>query len=206
MDGVILDSREFAYRAIEDVLAINKVKNVTREEIAAVTGKPIYAMYEVFAPHLDAYQLEREHLAHHELNMHMLKAYDGAHKVLGELVLSKRVGLFTGFDHQTYGRLEQFGLKGYFKSIVECTRYTEHKPHPEGLFMCMNELGAIPEQTVYIGDGVSDMIAGRSAGVRAVVGITHGFSSKSALVTAGADHIIDSLYDVPGLIAELEQK
>jgi HAD superfamily hydrolase (TIGR01509 family) len=207
MDGVIIDSRELIYRAMEDTLATNGVHGITRQEIAAVTGKPIHAMYALLAPNHDAYELEKAHLAHHQVNMHLVKVYDGASAVLAQLKLQGRqLGLFTGFDKQTYDRLRQFELEGCFGSVVECTRYTKHKPDPEGLYICLEELAVAPEDAVYIGDGVSDVLAGKAAGVRAVIGITQGFGSREALEAAGADYIIDSLSELPTIIKTIEQK
>lgn len=204
MDGVVIDSRELVYRAMEDTLATKGVTDVTREQMAIVTGKPIHAMYALLAPHHDAFELEKAHLAHHDENLHLVKAYDGANTVLDALkAAGLKVGLFTGFNELTYDRLEQVGLTGYFESIVECTRYTNHKPDPEGLVLCMQELGVSSAQTVYIGDGVSDILAGKAAKVRATVGITQGFGARDALQAAGADYLIDSLSELPALIGTI---
>ncbi len=205
MDGVIIDSRELIYKAMEDVLLEKQVSNVSREDMAHVTGKPVHAMYSLLAPHLDAYELERAHFAHHDANMHLLNEYPDVHTVLKELQNKNiKIGLFTGFNELTYSRLEQFDLRSYFEAIVESSQYTEHKPHPEGLLICMEKLSTTPVQTVYVGDGVSDIIAGKSGGVRAVVGITQGFGSQEALESAGADYIIGSLTELPSIVNSLQ--
>jgi HAD superfamily hydrolase (TIGR01509 family) len=207
MDGVLIDSRELIYRAMEDTLATNGVDGVTRERIAAVTGKPIHAMYTLLAPNHDAYALEKADLAHYDRNMHLLEVYDGAAEVLEGLNASGlKVGLFTGFGELTYDRLRRFNLESYFGSVVECTRYTNHKPDPEGLLLCLRELGVAPHEAVYIGDGVSDIVAGKAADVHAVVGITQGFGARDALAAAGADRIIDSLTELPAILQKIEQK
>src|SRR5258708_24636708 len=115
--------------------------------------------------------MERAHLAHHVDNMHLLAEYDGVHEVLKALrSQGLKLGIVTGFHKMAYDRLDQFGLTGYFESIVETTRYTQHKPHPEGLLLSMEDLGVSPDETIYVGDGVSDIGAGKAANVRAVVG------------------------------------
>lgn len=204
MDGTILDSRELIYRAFEDVLAAYGVEGVTRQHMAEVTGKPIKAMYELLAPGHDVADLEMAHLRHHEGNLHLLKAYDDAAHILERLRQSYKLGIFTGFDQLTYERLDQVDLRTYFDSIVETTRYTKHKPDPEGLLLCMRELDVVANETVYIGDGITDMQAGQAAGVAMVVGITHGFSTAAQLQTAGATHIIDSLIALPELLSSIE--
>jgi HAD superfamily hydrolase (TIGR01549 family) len=204
MDGTFLDSRELIYQAMHDVLALRSIA-VTQEEMAAVTGQPVQAMYRALAPDHDPAELELEHLKHHEEHLDLLRVYPEAHEALSELSNRYKLGVFTGFDKQTYERLDQFELRSYFESIVENTRYAKHKPDPEGLYLCMKELGVEPAGTVYIGDGVTDMEAGRAAKVAATVGITHGFSAAIDLKAAGADYIIDSLTELAPLIAKIEQ-
>lgn len=200
MDGVLIDSREFISQAM--LHALGKVGvSATEAAIASVTGKPIHAMYEVLAPEHNPRELEALHKAHHLEHLHLLQSYEGAHEVLGELRdEGYKIGLFTGGDKLTYDRLDQFGLTHYFDSIFDVTRYTRHKPDPEGLQLCMGELGVTAGSTVYVGDGVGDMIAGRAAAVRATIGITHGFGSHEDLTAAGATHLIDSLRSLPELV------
>jgi len=203
MDGTFLDSRELIYQAMNDVLAIRNVA-VTREEMAAVTGQPVQAMYRVLAPEHDPAELELEHLKHHEDHLDLLDIYPDTHEVLAYLSQHYKLGIFTGFDKLTYERLDQFKLRPYFQSIVENTRYTKHKPDPEGLVLCMQELGVSPDTTVYVGDGITDMKAGKAAGVMMTIGITHGFGSSVDLQAAGADRLIDSLKALPQLLDTIE--
>lgn len=205
MDGVLVDSRAAIYQAFEDVLAANGVTGVTRQDMDAVNGKPIHAMYAILAPEHDSHALQEAHVQHHEKNPHLFKAYDRVAEVLDTLhKQGLKIGLFTGFDKRTYDRLAQFELTDYFDSVMECTRYTKHKPDPEGLLLCLDELGATPETAVYIGDAVSDVLAGKAAGMRATVGVTQGFGARDALEGAGADYIIDSLGELPALLTKLE--
>jgi HAD superfamily hydrolase (TIGR01509 family) len=202
MDGVILDSREFIGRAFEDVLAARGL-TVTPEQMSKVTGKPVHAMYEFFAPGHDSAELTKAHMAHHDQNLHLLKDYTGAAEVLTALQRDYKLGIFTGFNELSRQRLEMFGLSQYFETIIDTTRYTKHKPDPEGLLICLDELQVSPAKAIYVGDGISDMVAGHAAGVKAVVGITHGFSSREDLITNGADYIIDSLSELTEVLAHI---
>jgi phosphoglycolate phosphatase-like HAD superfamily hydrolase len=107
-----------------------------------------------------------------------------------------KLGVFTGFNQLSYERLDRFNLLGYFGHIVETTQYREHKLHSEGLLLCIEKLETTAEKVVYIGDGVSDMLAGHAAQVHTTIGITTGFGSGEELRGAGADHIIDSLQEL----------
>lgn len=204
MDGTLLDSREFIYRAIEEGLAAHGVI-LTREEIGKVTGRPVKAVYELLAPQLDSDELEKAHLAHHEQNLDLLRLYDGAEDILRLLKDNGyKIGLFTGFNKLTYDRLDRFGITGLFDSIVESTRYVAHKPDPEGLYVCMNDLGIQKaEEVVYVGDGITDMEVGKRARIALTVGMTQGFCTPEALYEYGADKVIDSLRELPDLIEHI---
>lgn len=194
MDGTLLDSRELIYTAFEDVLADHGIK-ASRDEIAKVTGRPIKAMYGMLAPHLDSDELELAHLAHHEQKLSTLRLYPDTVTVLRRIKAhGLELGIFTGFNQLTYERLNRFHLVPMFETIVDSTRYTAHKPDPEGIYVAMNDLNITnPKEIIYVGDGVADMEVGKAAGVSLTVGITHGFSSEEMLKEAGADVVIHSL-------------
>lgn len=48
--------------------------------------------------------------------------------------------------------------------IVGRDSVTERKPHPEPLLTAVNELGATPERTLFVGDSDSDEVTARRAG------------------------------------------
>jgi HAD superfamily hydrolase (TIGR01549 family) len=202
MDGVLFDSREMIYQAMEHVLAIRNITDVTRDDMAGVTGKPIAEMYRVLIPGIENVDdLEREHLAHHDENLHLLQGFDDTEASLRRLRdQNYLLGVFTGFNELTYGRLDQFGIREYFHQIVETTQYKKFKPDPEGLLLCIDRLATTPDRVIYIGDGKSDMYAGKAAGVQQTIGFTQGFGSREALLEAGADRTIDSLNELIELL------
>lgn len=59
-----------------------------------------------------------------------------------------------------------------------------------------------PAQVVYVGDTEYDIIEARAAGVWAI-GYAAGYRPYTALVTAGADHVIERLDVLPALLAAL---
>jgi HAD superfamily hydrolase (TIGR01509 family) len=204
IDGVLIDSKLLITEAIKDVLATRGLA-VSAEQMAAVAGQPIAAMYKSFAPALDAAELEREHVAHNELHLDLLRAHNGAAEVLDKLSKEYKIAAFTGLNALARQRLALFGLDSYFPSIIDSTRYTHHKPDPEGLLLALDEVGVAADVAIYVGDAKNDVGAGKAAGVCAVIGITHGFSTRADLEDAGADYIIDSLSDLPAVIGKIEQ-
>jgi phosphoglycolate phosphatase len=69
------------------------------------------------------------------------------------------------------------------------------KPDPAPIRRALAALGATPEATWVVGDGVQDVRAGRAAGCRTAA-ILGGFGHEDALRAAGADVVLSSLTDL----------
>lgn len=77
-------------------------------------------------------------------------------------------GLTNAPYRSTMFKLEELGLEGMLDS-VRTPRSMERKPSPEGIERIIEDSGLEREETVYIGDSLKDLIAGRRAGVRTVL-------------------------------------
>ena len=64
--------------------------------------------------------------------------------------------------------LDHFHLDHHFDLILGAAEVTKVKPDPEGLHKICNTLGVAPERTLFIGDMISDIHAGRNAEIRTV--------------------------------------
>lgn len=85
-----------------------------------------------------------------------------------------------------------------FRSIVGGDRATERKPAPGHLLQVLAEAGAIPGETVMVGDSAHDTEMARRAGVRSVL-VTYGYARRDP-ATIEADHRIERFPDLLGLV------
>ncbi len=85
------------------------------------------------------------------------------------------------------GTATRFGLDRYLKLVVGTHDVARPKPAPDMLELCMTRLGATAEQTVFVGDAVTDLEAARACGVHFI-----GVGTQS-----GADAPIAELRDLP---------
>ena len=69
-------------------------------------------------------------------------------------------GLRVGASHE----LRELGIDGFFSTGVGFESVTNHKPHPEGVLLALERLGAEPGQCVVVGDTPADIGAARAAG------------------------------------------
>jgi phosphoglycolate phosphatase len=66
----------------------------------------------------------------------------------------------------------------------------------------MHELGAVEEESLYIGDSDVDILLGQNAGLE-TVGVTWGFRGKEELSAAGATYLCEDPANLGSLILAL---
>jgi len=110
-----------------------------------------------------------------------------------------RLGICTASRGESFPPLEQAGLLGMFDEIVTAGDVRQRKPHPEGILLCLERMGIVPDQAIYVGDTVADIRAGRAAGLF-TVGVLTGAGSSALLSAAGAHRLIPDLLSLPGLL------
>ena len=96
--------------------------------------------------------------------------------------------------------LDRLGIGGYFTAILGSDSGLSLKPAPDGLLRIMATLGVPRERTVIVGDGTTDVRAGKAAGV-ITCSVTYGFRSEDELRKAGPDFIIHDIGALKDLFA-----
>jgi len=88
--------------------------------------------------------------------------------------------------------LEELGIGRYFALIIGADFGLPLKPAPDSVLRIMTEFNAPKDQTLIVGDGTTDIYAGKAAGAM-TCSVTYGFRSESELRKAGPDYIIHDL-------------
>ncbi len=138
---------------------------------------------------------QREHLNR------LIRPYEGMREALeGLRARGVTVGVVTSkvewAARETY---EHYGL-GEFLSIAVFHDDTErHKPDPQPLLHAAAKGGLDVARTVYVGDAVHDMAAGKAAGMRTIAALW-GPSEREDLVRAGADELAEQPEDLLTII------
>lgn len=91
------------------------------------------------------------------------------------------------------GICEGLGMARYFLHIYGGDSFPAKKPDPMGLRSLMEETGALPEETVMIGDSKVDVLTARNAGVWSL-GCAFGFGPQN-LMEAPPDVLVDTAAD-----------
>jgi phosphoglycolate phosphatase len=124
----------------------------------------------------------------------------GAEAALEALHAAYPLALVTARGSRgTLAFLEQTGIFTRFHCIATALTSPRGKPSPDPILWAAQQLGLPPENCVMVGDTVVDMLAGKAAGAQAV-GVLSGFGEESELLAAGADLILPSVADLPGVL------
>jgi len=95
---------------------------------------------------------------------------EGAAEVIKTLGRDFILGIVTSrIKESVYEAPALAELASHFKVAVGYQDTTNHKPHPEPLLFAAKKLGVKPKECIYIGDALSDLQAGRAAGMQVII-------------------------------------
>ena len=195
MDGVLVDSLDthfYAFNATFQKFGAEKIRRETflekfwgtyiEKDVELVFGKISRQLVKEI---VEEYPLEIEKFTEYT------KIYPEAKRVLMELKKKDvKVGLVSSSQKRIVDTLIQHvGLQDYFDVTICGDQVIRPKPAPDGINKACSFLGVKPSEAVYIGDGIQDVVAGKSAGCFTIAVTTT--CGKESL--KGADLIIDSL-------------
>ena len=124
--------------------------------------------------------------------------YDGVLEVLSELTAKNiKLGLITNKPRRfTLPLLKTLNIAHYFSDILCGDDLEFKKPHPLPVLTALENLSVNSEETLMVGDSISDIKSAQGAGVRSVAvtyGYNHGVSITDKSNGVMADVFIDEI-------------
>ncbi len=95
--------------------------------------------------------------------------------------------------------LQALGLARFFQITISGDSLPKKKPDPMPLLHACEHFGIPPEQSMMLGDSVSDVKAARAAGFD-IVCVSYGYNHGNDIRDAEPDAVIDSFVELQGLI------
>lgn len=127
--------------------------------------------------------------------------YAGTIEMLDRLrAAGVQLAALTNKDHVSAAPL----IEKYFGSerfALAQGRVDAFPPKPEApvTLHVMEELGADPATTLYVGDSNVDILTGHNAGLKSA-GVSWGFRGRAELEAAGADYVVDTQAELAALV------
>jgi phosphoglycolate phosphatase-like HAD superfamily hydrolase len=95
--------------------------------------------------------------------------------------------------------LESFRIDHYFRHIIGSDNVEHYKPHPDPVYKARATLAGRPAVEWVIGDADTDIMMGKSAGVKTCA-VTWGAHPRARLEAAKPDYIVDSFEELSEIV------
>jgi phosphoglycolate phosphatase len=96
--------------------------------------------------------------------------------------------------------LRHLGMREFFSIVFGGDTLPLRKPDPAPVREAMRILGAQPERTLVVGDGVPDFEAGRAAGTHVCL-VRYGYDSGGAIDALRPDYAVDRFAEIAPIVA-----
>ncbi len=209
LDGTLIDSVGDIHIALNKMLALAGHDPLGIETVARFIGKGSSNLVKRMTDHVglpnDAtshrYYLEKFLDIYTSTPPKLTKVFEHVHEVLTDFRLSGiELGLCTNKPEiATYVVLEQFGLTGFFSSIVGGDRLPSLKPDPAMLNLVMRELAV--ERCLFVGDSEVDVATAKAAGMPIAL-FTKGYRQLPVAELA-PDFSFDSFQKLPAIATDI---
>lgn len=197
VDGTLLESAPDIVAASGQVLAAHGAPPLSFDYLASFIGKHLFDLFdEVFpgAPDEFREQLLKEYRETYWAREHAsTKPYPGVREGIAALP-GRKATATTKSTSTTRTVLAKFGLIEYFEH-VQGTDGFPAKPSPDVILRSLEALNARPGDCLFVGDSVSDMAAGRAAGVR-VCAVDYGYGDHEEMKRYDPDYWVSDLREL----------
>jgi phosphoglycolate phosphatase len=126
--------------------------------------------------------------------------YDGSIEILEHFSHVPQIIVSNKPEKMVRDMLMQYGIDSYFDLIVGGDTLAVCKPDPAVWDHIVKSIKLPDERfAIMVGDSIPDVIFGKNTGMLTIA-VSYGYNDVPVLKKAGADHIIDSLYELKNLI------
>jgi len=205
LDGTLIDSVRLILDSYHHTLATHGLPSRDDQHWLRGVGTPLRVQFREYAH--DPVLLEALVATYRDYNLanhdRMVTRYDGVVEMLdGIQATGARLGVVTSKNREgTLRGLRLVGLAEYFEVLVCADDVTRPKPDREPVDKAVGQLGGSPAGTLFVGDSIHDLHAGRAAGVRTGA-VLWGPFGRPELAPAAPDFWLERPGDLLPLLAD----
>jgi 2-hydroxy-3-keto-5-methylthiopentenyl-1-phosphate phosphatase len=205
LDGTLIESYEAIYLGLKEVLQqfgrkifpFSDLKKYLKPDLETTLNQ-------FFSPEEVLRGIPIMRRKYEEVYLDKTHFLDGAKEALKTL---HSQGILLGVASNKFGRfsrgaLVHLGVSDYFKSVMGAGDVPRNKPFPDMIHAALEEINLPPEDVVFVGDTLTDIDAGKEAGVD-VYALPTGFHSKMELSQKKPRRILKSLGELVPLVSSL---
>jgi phosphoglycolate phosphatase len=205
MDGTLIDSIDVYYNIVREILdSFGMEMTLSREALFECLSQGKRLSDILFSPDLENREGTVEYFSILSINAFKetfargeVKLIDGVDELLNHLrqrgfslavVTSSMTEIVVPF-------LRAKNLHSHLDCVLGRTEVSRLKPFPDPLLKCTEMLNVEPCESVYVGDSIIDIQAGKAAGT-GTIGVLTGASDLNGLKAEAPDVILDSVGDL----------
>lgn len=210
LDGTLLDSLSDLAASVNHILRERGYPIHTEAAVRTFIGNGVVHLLTCALPAGTSEQEIADAVAafraHYQVHMQDATApFAGIPELLDALLLSGcRLGVVSNKPDPAVKALCAHWFGDRLSTAIGERAGVRRKPAPDTLLCAMAELGADPATTVYVGDGETDVITAREAGVPCI-SVTWGYRDREALAAEGAITFADTPSALRALLLEEEK-
>ncbi len=199
LDGTLADTAPDLVAATNQLLSARNLPLMPYEQLrshaSAGARGLIGGAFGIDTKHPDFILLRDEFFLNYENALLVeSKLFEGIQELLNQLDDAKLPwGIVTNKSERfTHPLTELMGLRQRAVSTVSGDTTPHSKPHPEPLLHAARIANVDPNKSIYVGDDLRDIVAGKAAGMRTVVAAYGYCGCEEPPETWGADFIIQT--------------
>ncbi len=200
-DGTLLDTHDLIIKGFNHISLATRGIPFEAHEHLGMLGKPLGEQLRLIC-HSDEHVLVEDFQSwYRENHNHHARPYEDIEDMLYLLKAEGyRLGIVTNNSRQGLQLgLDLLGLESLFDVIITRDDVSECKPSPKGIHKALDLLNIRPDDCMFIGDSIADILAARAAGVMPVLVGWTALTLEQIRLLAPAE-LIESPYEIPFLL------
>ncbi|MDD3730509.1 MAG: HAD-IA family hydrolase [Endomicrobiaceae bacterium] len=200
LDGTLVDSKDDLTAAVNFIRRKYTLSDINSAEVASYLGNGIRRLIDSVLPNelskedkQNAFLIFNQYYSEHLLDTTYV--YPGICDMLRALPSTKKAVLSNKTEVYTKKIIENLGLAEYFIKICGGDTFPEKKPSCLPINSIIKELNVKKDHTVMVGDGVNDILCGKSAGI-STIAVLYGYSSRAKIEANSPSFIASQPSDI----------
>jgi len=202
LDGTLIDTAPDFLYALNKILNNNGRDNITEEEIrfhiSEGTSKMISTFFKIEQDDVNFKKYKNQFLSEYKLNLSKnSRLFDGMKSLIQYL---DNNSIMYGVVTNKYFEYAEPIIKSFkelrnLKVIICPDHVSISKPNPEGILLACKKLDVAPDNTIYLGDHLNDLMAGQAAGTK-VLGCLYGYSLDEKVLKSHSYNYVNNVSEI----------
>ena len=202
LDGTLIDTAPDFLYALNKILNNNGRDNITEEEIrfhiSEGTSKMISTFFKIEQDDVNFKKYKNQFLSEYKLNLSKnSRLFDGMKSLIQYL---DNNSIMYGVVTNKYFEYAEPIIKSFkelrnLKVIICPDHVSISKPDPEGILLACKKLDVAPDNTIYLGDHLNDLMAGQAAGTK-VLGCLYGYSLDEKVLKSHSYNYVNNVSEI----------